>query len=253
MTALRRLAVMISPLVAALAIAAGSATAHSAVSQHARLQFANQTRIVGALPAERRLLRALLVELGPTRIRRIGIKPIVRPARYGLPSDAIMLTVSAGTSVRGLWEAYLVVGRYTAEAWRLHLRKPGKLRVGDGTTRPRPVRVSSVRVHLAAALRIARAADAELVEVRRPFGALVLTVRTNDPATFLKYDAARFLMELGSRPSTYWAVEDGKGAVVYAGGTLPGVGMMSARPDLDSCGPIMHSHLMGSTQPPCPA
>jgi hypothetical protein len=165
-----------------------------------------------------------------------------------------MLTVRADTSLRGVWEAHLVVGRYTAEAWRLHLRPPGRLRVGEGTTRPRPVRVSSVRIDLEPVREVLREAGARLVEARRPFGAVVLTVRTPDPAGFLKDDAGRFLEALGSRPSTYWAVEDGHGAVVYAGGTLTsGVGMLSGRPDLISCGPIQTLGLFGYEAPPCPA
>jgi hypothetical protein len=216
---------------------------------------APQTRIVGALPAEARVLRAILDELGPTRISRIGIKPINRLRLGGRPPGSVMLTVSAGMSLRGAWESYLVAGRYAAEAWRLHLRKPGRLHQGDGTTGARPIAVSRVRVDLAAARTVLRRADARLVEVRRPFGALVVTVRASDPAAFLKYRAERFLRAFGSRPSTYWAVEDASGAVVYAGGTLTsGVGMHAARGDLESCGPIHSLGMFGAKPPPpCPA
>ena len=174
------------------------------------------------------------------QIRRIGIKPVVRPGRYRLPSDATMLTVSAGSSLRGLWEAHLIAGRYTSEAGACTYASRGRLSVGGGTTRPKPVRISVIRIDLAAARQVVKEAHAQLIEVRRPFGALVLTVRTDDPAQFLEHHARRFLNALGSRPSTYWGVEDTHGAVVYAGGTLPGVGMMMSRPDLDSCGPILH-------------
>jgi len=213
-----------------------------------------RTRIAGALPAEGRVLRAILDELGPTRISRIGIKPINRLRLGHLPPGSVMLTVSAGTSLRGSWETHLVVGRYTAEAWRLHLRKPGRLHVGDGTTGARPVRLSHVRVDLAAARAVLRNANARFVEVRRPFGALVLTVRTAHPAAFLEHDGKRFLRSLGPRPSTYWAVEDAAGAVVWATGWLTsGVGMLTSRPELEACGPVTSLGTLGPGPPPCPA
>jgi hypothetical protein len=249
-----RLALVALVLAAILAATAACGGAPNAPIDRNSAPVADGTAIVGALPAEGRVLQRLLRELGPTRIRRIGVKPVRRPARRRLPPDAVTITVSAGESLRGRWEAYLAVGRYTAEAWRLHLRKPGRLSVGGGSTGARAIPASTFRIDLASARNVLRRASARLVEVRRPFGALVLTVRTSEPAVFLKYGAERFLKALGSRPSTYWAVEDAHGAVVYAGGTLTsGVGMMAARADLDSCGPIHHTGLFGYEPPPCPA
>jgi hypothetical protein len=247
-----------------LAVAVAGMTAcggngHGAIVAEAAQQSApvvRRTRIVGALPAEQRVLRQLLRELGPTRIQRVGIKPLHRPGRYDLPPDAVTITIGAGSSLRGHWEAVLVAGRYRTEARNLGLRTPGRLRVGDGGSGIRPLRREYRPARLESLRRVLRQSDAHLIELARPLGAIAVTIRSPDPAAFLKRYGRELMRALGETRTSanrYWALQDEDGTIVYAWGAAAFAGMTYARADLYACGPIITSGTIGETRPACPA
>jgi hypothetical protein len=202
-----------------------------------------RTRILGARPAEARVLRTLLYAMGRTRISSVGIEPDGAEAR---------LRVHAGESVRGQWEAALLPGRYTNAAGRGALRPVGVVAGSDATLArgfvARPFSVGRVRRGVAHALR----GRARLVELRDEGGGLAVVVRTQDPASFLKR-RGRALAAATALPAHYVGVEDAVGAIVYAWAGLPYEGIVYPRPDLDACGPITHSQPALSRPWPCPA
>jgi hypothetical protein len=200
-------------------------------------------RIVGARPAEARELRALLRAMGTTRISSIGIEP---------DGAEVRLRVHAGESVRGEWEAGLLSARYTNAAGRGALRPVGVFAGSDTTLArgfvARPF--SLARVHRAVVTAIG--GRARLLELRNEGGGLAVVVRTDDPATFLKR-RGRALAAAAAQPARYVGVEDATGAVVYAWAGLPFEGIVYPRPDLDGCGPIVHSTPALSRPWPCHA
>jgi hypothetical protein len=210
------------------------------------------TTRVAARPAEVRALRALLVQMQPTRIASIAIVQVAHPSSWRLPRGALTIAVRAGPSIRGDWEGALLAARYTAAAGADGLR-PIDLSAVSGTIRP--VGFEPARLHLASIRRRVLGAlggDASIVELRDEGGGLAVVVRTPEPARFLKR-RGRQLLAATRTPAHYVGVEDGAGAVVYAWAGLPDEGMLYARPDLDACGPIVHSEAVSWSEPPCAA
>jgi hypothetical protein len=227
----------------------------SAVGGQARQwspQLVDHTTITGALPAERRALEKLLRTLAPTPIRHIEFTSL----RHQVRRAGVGWDVDAGRSSRGAWEAGLLVRLYRDAASRLHLRPVLWL---DSDQHNGPINVKGIGPpvgNLDSVRRVVAGAGARVVEVRRIMGAVEITVRANSPGAFLRYTGRRFLQALrGPQPraSVYFAVQDAYGSVVYGGGWMPGMGMGFGRPDLDSCGPIVHGGIFGYEPPPCPA
>ena len=83
-----------------------------------------------------------------------------------------------------------------------------------------------------------------------------VTLQSSDPAAYMKHDLRGFLGRIGYfEPDAIAFVElvDEHGRFAWSAGRFPGGGMVHPRPDLDQCSPIVHSQLVGSKPPPCPA
>ncbi len=217
---------------------------------------ATNTVIAGAKPAERAELRRALAVIGPTPIERVQLAPARRSKTPELPTAGVAMTVSAGHSLLAEWQTGLLADLYNSAATIRGLRPIGWVQDDQGggaisDSAGQPV------IILAPTTRVIKAAGARIVELRRPAGAVELTIRSNHPAVFLKREGQRFLDALRKsqrNASVYFAVEDANGSVVYAAGWLPSEGMFYARPDLESCGPVMSlGPPIGVTDPPCPA
>ena len=223
-----------------------------------------RTRIVGANAAERLAIRRILAAMKPTRIDTVRIVPLRSLAgwrRWKLPGDAHALDIANGGSLRAEWEATLVAGRYALLSGTAGLRSIAVVHLSRSSDRaadtgePATAHASLVRVRKRAA-----AAGADVVELRRVGDGIALTLRTSDPAAFLKHDGALVLAALaGPKSSGYFGVEDGSGTVVYASGWTPSSGMFYSRIDLYECGPIHHfggpvlTNRSRPLEPPCAA
>ena len=212
------------------------------------------TVVAGGRPAERTELRRLLRQVQPTPIARIAIEPL--PRAFAKRRSGVAWTVD-GRTARAGFEANLLAQLYDRSAPRLGLRPVSAVTLGGETEGLRVVGVNPVRRSLEPAEAVVEDAGGHVVGVWRPGGAAELTLRFDDPARFLKDDGQRFLDALhGPGPftaSVFFEVEDAAGTVVYAAGWLPREGWLFARPDLDSCGPVVHSRPFGASYPPCPA
>jgi hypothetical protein len=208
-------------------------------------------RIAGATARERQALEAVLAELRPTAVRSLALAPLPRPQRFGLDPGDVVLWIGGCAPLRADWEAALFSARYAAVADRLGLRHVGLWRCPTDGSRPGPaptpprfdaVRAAVDRLHV------------DVPELRREGDGVAITLRPRVPAEFLRYRASRFLRDLdraGAR-SLYVGIEDAAGAIVYAWAWLPNEGILYARPDLDSCGPVSHSTPLSYRAPPCP-
>jgi len=208
-------------------------------------------RIAAATPGERRALQAVLAEMRPTTIRSLALAPLPRPQRFGLDKGDVVLWIGVCGTVRADWEAALFSARYAAVADRLGLRRVGLWRCPTDGSRPGPspspppfeaVRTVVERLHV------------DVRELRQEGYGVAITLRPRVVAEFLRYRAARFVRDLartGTR-NLYVGVEDREGAIVYAWAGAANEGILYARPDLDSCGPISHSTPIFYLAPPCP-
>jgi hypothetical protein len=145
---------------------------------------------------------------------------------------------------------------YADEADRVGLRAVDRVASSGGSWFPRPI--GGATIPLTSVRRALAASGAKVIELRHEADALALTVRTQNPALFLKRHGRAIVAAL--RPnraanfaSAYVGVQDSAGALVYAWGWLPSQGMVWPRPDLDACGPITHSMPARAPQLPCPA
>jgi hypothetical protein len=208
---------------------------------------ATTTRIAGGTAKERAALRNVLRRLGETRIRSLRLASDTAPPT---------LHVDAGQTLRGQWESSLVADMYIGEADRLGLRGLTRVASNGGSWFPRPI--GHATIPLNSVRRALAASGAKIIELRHEGGALAVTVRTQNPAVFLKRHGRAVVTALRSNAladsaSVYVGVQDRAGALVYAWGWLPAEGMVWPRADLDACGPITHSMPAHATQLPCPA
>jgi hypothetical protein len=225
-------------------------TLQEAVSGEARQWAAPPTattRIAGGTSKERAALRTVLRRLGQTRIRALRLASDLAP---------VTLHIDAGQTLRGQWEGSLLADMYAGEADRLGLRAVDRVASNGGSWFPRPV--GGATIPLSSVQQALAASRAQVVELRHEAGALALTVRTQNPAVFLKRDGHAIVAALrpnmpANYASAYVGVQDRAGALVYAWGWLPSKGMVWARPDLDACGPITHSLPARALQHPCSA
>lgn len=213
------------------------------------------TTVGDGLPAERQLLRRLLRAFRPKRITYVRIGPLTgEPGwqSWRLPARDVVVHVDAGGSMRDQWEARLLAARYIAEARRLHLRPVGLIETdgNNGGGRAQDIRFQPSTADSRQLHRRARQAGVRIMELRRPFGALALTVRANNPAAFLKHHGRQFL-EAVSGGWRYIAVEDANGSIVYAVESWGNGGGFFARPDLYAC--AVSGPRDASQRLPCPA
>jgi hypothetical protein len=101
---------------------------------------------------------------------------------------------------------------------------------------------------------------ARIIELRiaaTPTRAIALTLRTADPAAFLKHWTLALIRLLG-RPRVpllgyYIGVQDASGRLVWETSQLPEWGGIFVIPSLDACSPVKHSEPGLQQLPPCPA
>jgi threonine dehydrogenase-like Zn-dependent dehydrogenase len=111
------------------------------------------------------------------------------------------------------------------------------------------------RVTEAATASGARVLDVAVLAVGKR-RAPAVTLQSSDPAAYMKDHLRGFLQRIGYlEPDALAFVElvDDHGRFAWSAGRFQNGGMVHPRPDLDQCSPIVHSQLVGSKPPPCPA
>ena len=233
------------------------------------------TRIVGTTPKQDAVLREILGGLGETVIEEIRVTPPGDGWTPFKPHSVVVHLKTAKTdeSERAAWEAALVAEAFEARSRELHLQPVAAYETAsdgvalDGPDEPEPDdRTPVTRTEIrSAVVSGAKASGAEIVTLRigqpRHLAAAV-TLRVDDPASFLKHRLHTFLEAVPSLSTRqydglYVLVDDRKGRYVWlsagtVGDTISG-GTEGARSDLEACYPALR---FGSPNdkppPPCP-
>ena len=233
------------------------------------------TKIVGTTPKQEAVLGEILGALGETVIEEIRVAP---PGDGWTPFKAHSVVIHLKTakteeSARAGWETALVAEAFEARSRELHLQPVAAYETAsdgvalDGPDEPEPdERKPITRKEIESAIVSgAKASGAEIVTLRigqpRHLAAAV-TLRVDDPASFLKHRLHTFLEAVPSLSTRqydglYVLVNDRKGKYVWlsaetVGETISG-GTAGARPDLEACYPTLR--LGGPDDkppPPCP-
>jgi len=236
------------------------------------------TSIVGTTPKQEAILREILGGLGETVIEEIRVTPPGDGWTPFKPHSVVVHLATAKTAERdrGAWEAALVAEAFEARSRELRLQPVAAYETVsdgvalDGPDGPEPDdRTPISRTEMRAAiLSGAKESGAEIVTLRigqpRHLAAAV-TLRVDDPASFLKHRLHIFLQAVPSLSThqydgLYVLVNDPNGKYVYlsagtVGDTISG-GTEDVRPDLEGCYPTA---LFGfgspndKPPPPCPA
>ena len=233
------------------------------------------TDIVGATAAQEQLLREILAGEAPTPIERVAISP-ADPDWGATDPDAVTIRVDYAVreEVRGLWEASLLAAVFASKSRDAGLPQVAAL---ETTTSSKPLlgdvgpirgRRPVTRDQLASAISTAaKTGKAELVDMRitKPDHlAAAVTLRVQDPASFLKHRLRRFLESVPSPARTeydglYICVVDAKDSHAWSLGrtATPSQwgGASSVRPDLEGCDPLVQigTPLFAKPPPPCPS
>jgi hypothetical protein len=102
----------------------------------------------------------------------------------------------------------------------------------------------------------ARTLDVTVVSTPRGRHVPVVTLESDDPASYMKHSLRGFLDEIGTTRNDWVGfveLVDGDGHFAWSSGRVGNTGMLHVRHDLDSCSPVHHSSPSGVTYPPCPA
>jgi hypothetical protein len=205
--------------------------------------------IVGGTSAERKALRQIVDQVPGNSLTRVEIA--LAPAGH----VTLRFAAAGGDELHTDWEEMLVAGAYRDRA-----RDEG-LRAVDGFPAPTPVHAAAADAgtQVQARLRSAAAtagAGVDDIAVGEPNGlAVLLVLRTDNPAVFLKRGLPAVLATLGDRwrdyEGTFVEVVDEDGAFVWGAGTDPRTshGSVGTRAGLEGCSPIPN---WGPTPPPCP-
>jgi hypothetical protein len=211
---------------------------------------ATGVRIVGARPAEARELGSILRTLGSTHVRRIALFRHRNDGR-----ERLVLSIGTAKTLRDEWDAQVLAHLYRLRTAQLHLRPIGAVWIGDDRhARPAPEQPAA-RPDVVAVRQVLDRSSVQVLEVRNLGGAVVVRVKTDAPAAFLRENAGRALDAVGSilTRAAYLAVEDGRGRVVYATGQMEGRIGLRAKPELLRCGPVYVGGPAGMRRLPCPA
>jgi hypothetical protein len=202
-----------------------------------------------------------------TTLTRIALR---REANGG--GVAISVASAPGPSVRAQWDAWIVAGAFSRRlhAADLPAQVLSTIRTGAFVARPTVRRQPDPRPlsrgQQAAVVRAIRQAakqtggDAVRLQVHRPYGvAIVLSLRTEDPARFLKEKLRPLQGKLEVHrkrlEGIYFAVLDANRrlAVEWGSWTRNPAGSYWVRRDLANCSPIRQSEPPGTKPPPpCP-
>ena len=238
------------------------------------LELVANTEVEGGPQRERTLLVRVADGMDQTALRRVMIGP-ARGRREGDAGPAVPISFTSlpGASVRRQWDEWIVAGGFSRRllAAGLPAEVDGADPQGGFTARPRlrgqpdprPLSRRQEANVVKAIRRAATRSGAEVVrlEVHRPYGvAIALSVRTKEPAGFLKTKLRPLLAALDRhRPrleGLYLGVVDDGGLLVleWASWTRNPAGSYWVRNDLANCSPIEQSAPPGSEEPPaCPA
>jgi len=233
------------------------------------------TKIVGATPRQEAVLREILGGLGETVIEEIHVTPAGDGWTSFGPHSVVVHLKTAKTDERDRagWEATLVAEAFEARSRELHLQPVAAYETASegvalgGPDGPEPDdREPITRKEIESAIVSgAKASGAEIVTLRigRPrHVAAAVTLRVDDPASFLKHRLHTFLEAVPS-PLTrqydglYVLVNDRKGKYVWLSAEAVGEsisrGTAGARPDLEACYPTERIGLPDDKPPPpCP-
>ncbi|MGH3045393.1 MAG: hypothetical protein ACRDNC_00065 [Gaiellaceae bacterium] len=272
-------------LVAATAACGGSGEVDDGTTQEVRADAPIvaiaasevETKIVGGAPEQQAALREILAGIGPTGIERIEVgKP--EPGREPVGEDdvAVSFALEGGPkNLRGEWEAWLVAGVFrdvsdtagfpavlvvdtNGDAVRLDRRVPAEPPPPPPAT-PEAAQELAERVRRAAAESGAELVDLSILE---PAGlAFAVTLKTNDPAKFLKEELDPFLELFDDRidryEGAYIRVIDEAGEMVWHAANASRMTRGShgvTRPELRGCDPIsIFPAEPEDVSPPCPA
>jgi hypothetical protein len=248
----------------------GSATAVTTV---ARAEVT--TKIVGTTPRQEAVLREILGGLGETVIEEIRVTQAGDGWTSFRPHSVVVHLKTAKTDERDRagWEATLVAEAFEARSRELQLQPVAAYETAsegvalDGPEEPEPDdREPVARKEIGSAIVSgAKASGAEIVTLRigQPrHVAAAVTLRVDDPASFLKHRLHTFLEAVPS-PLTrrydglYVLVNDRKGKYVWLSAETVGESISSgtagARPDLEACYPTERIGGPGDKPPPpCP-
>jgi len=226
------------------------------------------TRITGATPKQEAVLREILAGLAPTAITTVRVVPAGEWAPDDPSAVALRVDYSDGADAnRAEWDVVLLAKAFAVRSKSLHLpavaaheTKDGGSGLGSlsGAGRER-VTAEELEASVEAA---AKRSGADLVDLKllKPNGlAFAVTLRTEEPAEFLKHRLRPFLEEVpvpsdAALDGRYVRVVDEKGRGVWSWGLWPFGGSRWTRPDLEGCSPIVPlGTLLDWSPPPCPA
>src|SRR5918996_2566513 len=220
-----------------------------------------ETKIVGGTPEQQAALREILAGIGPTSIERIEVgKPEPGWEPVGEDDVTVSFAIEGGPkNLRGEWEAWLVAGVFrdvsdtagfpavlvvdtNGDAVRLGRRVPAEPPPPPEAT-PKPAQALAERVRQAAAESGAELVDVSILE---PAGlAFAVTLKTDDPAKFLKERVDPFLKLFDDRfqryEGAYFRVVDEAGDTVWHAANASRMTSGShavTRQELRGCDPI---------------
>jgi hypothetical protein len=251
------------------AVLAGGADASTAVA--APGQAGASVGVVGGNRAQRELARITARRVDGSTVARVVFRAPIGALRHEHIHGTEMIVASRGKrTLHSLWEQQLFVGTYLGlmQRWQGAGIAGAATSETEGTvsqlrpydvfsSNPKAIKVATLTRDLFNRSVLERAHVVEMETIATPARLVVLTVRVNDPASFLKHRAAR-LLNLFWHPSIpllgfYVGVEDSTGALVFATSRLPNTGGVFVIRSLDSCSPVSHSEVGLQPPPPCPA
>lgn len=243
---------------ALLAAACGGKTASEHMVRPMRTFTAGQTRIVGALPVQTRVLRRILGELAPTQIAAVRVDEHTAHWECGAPPGSLGLMIDTPPNLRADWDATLLVNLYFDAASRLDLRRDDVMRLskgGDACIQRVGVPASHGPKKLAPLRRALASTGVQIVELRNVAGGVALTVQTANPAAFLRdhFESIRRRLAALSPGLSVFALADASGEFVAGVAGVRNQFESQIRPDLEACGGIAWSLGGRSNLPPCPA
>jgi hypothetical protein len=243
-------------LVLFLAAACAGTTTREKLAAPMRTYTATQTRIVGAGPAQTRVLRGILGELAPSVIATVRVEEKTAAWKCDAPPGSLALTVDTPPNIRGDWDASLLVNLYFDAASRLNLRRDDVMLLGNASAciQRIGVPVSTAPKNLAPLRHALASTGVSVVELRHVAGGVALTVQTADPAAFLRdhFEAIRHQLTSLSPRLFVFALADATGRFVAGMASVGSQGESRVLPALAACGHIPWSFNPPANQPPCP-
>jgi hypothetical protein len=102
----------------------------------------------------------------------------------------------------------------------------------------------------------ARLLDVSVVSTLHGRHVPVVTLESDDPASYMKHNLRGFLRDIGATKNPWMGfveLVDGDGGFAWSAGRVGSTGMVHVRREFELCNPLLHSSPVGVTYPPCPA